>query len=244
MAVMLNLNSRIRAYGKARLDVARRANTAQEWERLWKPPAHDFPFEWGPYWKQCIEYTVHDFAAEVGFYIDVLGFSVNAFTPEYAQFTSPDGAFHLAILPAADERMSTPPGVFRLQFMVQNLAQVIGELEGRGVVFAYGPQLLQVGGKTEVCGFHTPHGVLIELWGQRVAQPVVQDRRRAQPAVQPTAVQAAYQSKPSPQAKPIPLPAPVEDEEEDDDHPKFTYRPVTESQRPIFRLDAGAFRHT
>ena len=65
------INPRVRAYGKARLDIARRAQSRQDWDTLWKKPLHEFPFTWGAYWKQSIEYRVADFAAEIGFFIDV-----------------------------------------------------------------------------------------------------------------------------------------------------------------------------
>jgi hypothetical protein len=57
-----HVSARVRAYGRARVDIARRAVTPQDWEELWKPPQNPFPFTWGKYWKQCVEYRVDDFA--------------------------------------------------------------------------------------------------------------------------------------------------------------------------------------
>ena len=66
------INPRFRAYGKARIDIAKRAETRDDWDQLWKKPTNPFPFSWGSSWKQCIEYKVADFPAEVGFFIDIL----------------------------------------------------------------------------------------------------------------------------------------------------------------------------
>jgi hypothetical protein len=93
MVTKYPVSARIRALGKARLDIAARAKSQADWESLWKPPSNPFPFAWGETWKQCVEYKVDDFPAEVGFFIDVLGLPVNAIDPDYAMFTSPQGLF-------------------------------------------------------------------------------------------------------------------------------------------------------
>src|SRR3972149_253178 len=80
-----HINPKFRAYGKARVDIAQRASGPEDWEKLWKTSAYPFPFVWGTQWKQCIEYRADDFAAEVGFFIDILGLPVNAFDPDYAR---------------------------------------------------------------------------------------------------------------------------------------------------------------
>ena len=159
------INPRYRAYGRARIDIAQRATTPSEWERLWKRPQQKFPFTWGRYWKQCIEYKVDDFAAEVGFFIDVLGLPVNAFTPEYAMFTSPGSDFYFAVVPAPEDSSSTPADAFRLQFMVADLFSATQELERRGITFEQPPQALSPSSDQWIASFHTPHGICIELWG-------------------------------------------------------------------------------
>lgn len=167
MATEFHVNPRFRAYGRARIDIAKRANTREEWEKLWRPPQNSFPFEWGIYWKQCVEYRVGDYAAEVGFYIDVLGFPVNAFDAEYAQFTSPDGEFFIAVVPVQDLTEVTPPDSLRLQFMIHNLEQTAKELEIRGVAFERLPEPLQPGSQLMLASFRSPNGILIELWGEK-----------------------------------------------------------------------------
>lgn len=159
------INPRIRAYGKARLDIAGRAGSAAEWSRLWKRPAHPFPFEWGKLWKQCIEYKVDDFAAEVGFFTDILGLEVNALDPGYAMFTSPSGDFYLAIIPAPPGAHSTPSDALRIQFMVSDVLATARELEKRGIPFEQWPQPCSAGSALFVGYFRTPHGICVDIWG-------------------------------------------------------------------------------
>ncbi len=165
MAMNYPVNPRVRAFGKARIDIARRAKSREDWERLWKRPIHPFPFSWGEPWKQCVEYKVDDFAAEVGFFIDVLGLPVNAFDPDYAMFTSPHGDFFFAIVPASEENHSTPPDALRLQFMVADILKTAEELEGRGIEFEQSPQPCQIGSPLYIGFFRTPHGICVDLWG-------------------------------------------------------------------------------
>lgn len=159
------VSPRVRAYGRARLEVARRAQSGQEWDILWKPPIHDFPFKWGPYWKQCVEFKVDDFAAEVGFFIDILGLPVNAFNPDYVMFTSPNRDFYFAIVPVPAGDESTPPNAIRLQFMVEDVFVLTEELERRGVIFEQYPQPIGERSQQYVACFRTPHGILVDLWG-------------------------------------------------------------------------------
>ena len=159
------INPRYRAYGKARIDIAKRAETRDDWDQLWKKPTHPFPFSWGSCWKQCIEYKVADFPAEVGFFIDILGFPVNAFDPDYAMFTSPSGDFFFSVVPTREGETPTPRGAIRLQFMVQNIVDTAVELERRGVKFDQMPARVADNSVFLIGTFHTPHGIRIDLWG-------------------------------------------------------------------------------
>jgi catechol 2,3-dioxygenase-like lactoylglutathione lyase family enzyme len=160
-----HVNPRVRAFGKARIDIARRAASRTDWERLWKRSTYPFPFSWGESWKQCIEYKVDDFAAEVGFYIDVLGLPVNAFDPDYAMFTSPNGEFYFSVVPITEEESSTPPDAIRIQFMVADILELAAVLEQRGIVFEHYPQPCVEGSSLFIGYFRTPHGICIDLWG-------------------------------------------------------------------------------
>lgn len=159
------INPRFRAYGRARIDIAQRAQTRADWDRLWKKPQYPFAFSWGEPWKQCIEYRVDDFAAEVGFFIDILGLPVRAFSPEFAMFTSPDEAFNFAVVPTQTGSDSTPPDAFRLQFMLSDLFEVCETLSQRGVIFDRQAQPVAPDARLWIAAFQTPHGIPIELWG-------------------------------------------------------------------------------
>ncbi len=172
------INPRYRAYGKARIDIAKRAETREDWDQLWKKPTHPFPFSWGSSWKQCIEYKVADFPAEVGFFIDILGFPVNAFDPDYAMFTSPSGDFFFSVVPTRAGETATPKGAIRLQFMVQNIVDTAVELERRGVKFDQMPARVADNSAFLIGTFHTPHGIGIDLWGfdSRIDRPATEKR--------------------------------------------------------------------
>ena len=159
------VNPKFRAYGKARLDIAQRAASSSDWEKLWKKPANSFPFTWGEPWKQCVEYRVDDFAAEVGFWIDVIGLPVNAFDPDYAMFTSPGRDFNFAIVPAPPGSHSTPSDAIRIQFMLEDVLAAAAILEGRGVVFEQWPQPCAASSSLYIGYFRTPHGICVDLWG-------------------------------------------------------------------------------
>ena len=165
MATNYPINPRVRAYGKARLDLARRARNGEEWQRIWKPPSNPYPFKLGSAWKQCIEYKVDDFAAEVGFFIDIIGLEVNSLDPGYAQFTSPQRDFYFAVVETPQGYSSTPPEALRIQFMVEDIFTTAEELENRGISFEIPPQPCQAGSALNIGAFRTPHGITIELWG-------------------------------------------------------------------------------
>jgi hypothetical protein len=165
MSTNYPVNPRVRAFGKARIDIAQRAHSREDWDKLWKRPIHPFPFAWGDCWKQCVEYKVDDFAAEVGFFIDILGLPVNAFDPGYAMFTSPHGDFFFAVVPAPEDGESTPPDALRLQFMVTDILATTTELESRGIEFEQPPQPCQPGSSLYIGYFRTPHGICVDLWG-------------------------------------------------------------------------------
>ncbi len=163
-----HINPRYRAYGRARIDIAQRAQSQADWEKMWKRPQFSFPFVWGEHWKQCIEFQVDDFPAEVGFLIDVLSLPVNAFNPNIAMFTSPDHEFFFAVIPTPPGGVCTPPGALRLQFMVEDIFQTTEEFHRRGIVFDQEPQPVSAGSSQWVAGFQTPNGIPIEIWGQVV----------------------------------------------------------------------------
>jgi len=163
MTAPFRVDPRIRALGKARIDITRRARDEHEWQAQWREPRFSFPFTWEGGWRHCIQYTVDDFAAEVGFFIDVLGFPVNAFSPSYAQFTSPDQAFFFSVAATQAGCQSTPVDSLRIQFLVNDLMGTVEELERRGINFERKPQAGEA--FPAIAILRSPHGVAIELWG-------------------------------------------------------------------------------
>jgi len=120
---------------------------------------------WTNGWKQCVEYKVADFPAEVGFFIDILGFPVNAFDPDYAMFTSPNGEFYFSVVPVLELGEVTPPDAIRMQFMVDHILETAVELEKRGVKFEQWPTLSSQESPLLIGSFRTPNGIGIDLWG-------------------------------------------------------------------------------
>ena len=120
-----HVSPRIRAYGKARIDITRRARDEAEWRRLWKEPSQPYAFKPGRGWAINWVYTVDDYAAEIGFLIDVLGFPVLAFSPSQAQLASPEGGFALTVLSAREDSLATPPDSVHLQLSVAALSPTV-----------------------------------------------------------------------------------------------------------------------
>lgn len=119
-----------------------------------------FLFTWGDCWKQCTEYHVADFDAEMEFFRDLLGFPINGVGDGFAMFTSPDQAFYLSISQA-----DAPSTGLRLQFMIENILDVSRVLEARGVRFEETPHPWQEGSPLYTGIFLTPNGIPVDLWG-------------------------------------------------------------------------------
>ncbi|NUN48477.1 MAG: VOC family protein [Candidatus Brocadiae bacterium] len=168
-----------RAMGEARIEVARVAKTPMDWKRLWKKPAHEWAIRWGTCWKACFEYRVTDFAAEVGMFVDVLGFPTNAFGPDYAMFTSPEKDFYFSVVKAKAGEKPTPADAVHLQFMVEDLFGLAKEFEARGVVFEQAPTSHE-GSPIYSATFRTPNGIPVDLWG--MVDPKTTIRRKPEGA--------------------------------------------------------------
>jgi len=164
-----HVNPRIRAYGKARIDITRRARDEEEWQALWREPLNPLPFGFGNGWKFSFEYTVTDYAAEVGFFIDLLGFPIRAFSPVFAQFSVPGDEFGFSVVAAQEGQESTNPETIRIQLSVQDIQCAAEALESRGVAFEKSPAPIQEGSSIISGYFRSPHGVCIELTGESSA---------------------------------------------------------------------------
>ncbi|MCW8129074.1 MAG: VOC family protein [Planctomycetota bacterium] len=154
------------ALGLERIKLASSCKTPQDWKERWVEPKHPFPFKLGPCWTHCVEYHVKDFPAEVGFFLDVMGFPTNALGGEYAMFTSPEHGFYFSVTPASEENPLTPPETIRLEFMVEDILEVGKKLEARGLKFENPPA--PHGGPNSGLyqgTLRTPNGVALRLWG-------------------------------------------------------------------------------
>jgi predicted enzyme related to lactoylglutathione lyase len=169
-----HINPRIRAYGKARIDITRRARSEKEWQEMWREPLNSLPFDLDSGWKFCFEYMVADYAAEVGFFIDVLGLPVRAFSPVFAQFSLPGDEFGFNVIAAQEDQEDTNPNTIRMQISVKDIERVVKTLESRGVAFERTLAPVDVGSSTTSACFRSPHGVCIELFGElRSSSPEV-----------------------------------------------------------------------
>jgi catechol 2,3-dioxygenase-like lactoylglutathione lyase family enzyme len=243
-----HVDPRIRALGKARIDITRRAQSEAEWQSLWRAPRYTFPFIWESGWKLCIEYLVDDYAAEVGFFIDVLGLPVNAFSPSYAMFTSPLQDFAFSVRLAAEGQTATPADTLRIQFQIRDLAYTVEELQGRGITFEQLPTPDSAfGANLYTASFRTPNGVRVDLVGFGEAelpislQPFPQpEQAAAETPAEPEPVQAELF--PAPEAPPaaVPTEAPIDEpvytdletgEESDVDEPPAPLLPAVDRTR-------------
>jgi catechol 2,3-dioxygenase-like lactoylglutathione lyase family enzyme len=223
MSGPFHIDPRIRALGKARIDVTRRAKSEAEWQAMWRPPRYPFPFIWERGWKQCIEYRVADFAAEVGFFIDVLGLPVEAFSPSYAMFTSPWQDFAFSVRQAEEGGPPTPPDTLSIQFQISDLEYTVEELQRRGVAFEQPPTLDEgLGPDLSKASFRTPNGVRVDLVGYKETGP----SGALPPLPQP---EQALPDKPADlepaQAELFPAPAPAAEPQPEavpDDEPVYT----------------------
>ncbi|NLI40856.1 MAG: VOC family protein [Caldisericales bacterium] len=161
---MADFVEKCRAYGIGRIEVSKIAQTTADWKKLWREPQYGFPFRWGPCWKQCCEYFVSDFEAEVGFFTDILGFECNALDQDYAMFTSPARDFFIAFYRVEAEKI-TPPGALRIAFMVEEIDQIVRKLKDRGIGFIDDPESIVEGSPLLRASFATPNMIECALWG-------------------------------------------------------------------------------
>ena len=164
-AIPQDVIARYRELGEARIEVSRQAKSREDWDRLWKAPLHPFPFEWGECWKQTAEYKVADFAAEVGFFIDIIGMTFNAIDPSYAMFTNEALDFCFSVVRAPEGVAPTPPDAIALEFMIDHLVETADTLRSRGVEFEAEPAPFGEGSPLCMCRFRTPNGIAVRLWG-------------------------------------------------------------------------------
>lgn len=155
-----------RALGEERLGVAREARTPEDWKKRWKDTTHAFPFVWGSCWSATITYQVDDFAAEVGFFVDGLGFRCNAIGDDFCMLAAPDRSYFFCVTPVPDGGRATPVDTFRLSFMLDDIEATSASIDDRGIPFERRPS--PEGGPDSpmrMGWLRTPNHVKVELWG-------------------------------------------------------------------------------
>lgn len=150
-------------WGRERVQFATMAKTKEDWEK-WAKNKNDFAFTWGPCWKQCIEYKVADFEAEVGFFIDVLGCDCNAISSDYAMFTGPQKEFSFGVRKPKAGEQPTPSDAISIEFMIQDMGKTISKLRERGIRMATEPAQHEPGSSLFRASFLTPNGMKVVLW--------------------------------------------------------------------------------
>ena len=161
----MSLNLTCKKLGTKRIKIISEIKSPQEYAKKWPKPKNKFNFKWGDCWKAVIEYGVSDYEAEVGFYIDYLGFSLNAIWDDHAMLMTPDGEYAFTIY-----RDKTVKGkidkLLNVQFMLGNIKSVSSRLKRNKVKIVQA--LKNEWGKDSAMKkfkFLTPNGIQITLWG-------------------------------------------------------------------------------
>jgi hypothetical protein len=158
-----DFTARCRTYGIERLRAAAAIHTRRDVERMWREPANPFAFAFADGWKHTVALRIMDFPAEVGFYVDVLGFAANAIAADYVMLTSPRREFFLSLVQAG-KRAATPPETISLEFMVSGLRATVDALRTRGIaVSSASPH--SSGSPLHRASLDTPNGFKLTLWG-------------------------------------------------------------------------------
>jgi predicted enzyme related to lactoylglutathione lyase len=159
----MDLMTKARAYGSERIEFVKSAKTKEDWKK-WQDSKNKFPFEWGSCWNKTIEYRVSDYEAEIGFFIDVLGFDCNSISDSYAMFMSPAKEFFFSVRKPKEGESSTPADAISIEFMIKNMKKTADSLKSRGVQFTLEPQQEEPGSPMYISRFKTPNGINIQLW--------------------------------------------------------------------------------
>lgn len=151
--------------GKKRIEIAGQCQSSEDWEAKWPKTKHPYPFEWGTCWQAVAEFTVKNLEAEVGFFLDMLGFQAKATWQDHVMIMTPDGDYTFTLVRSKDGKHADPE-TLNLQFMLGNIETATSELKERGVELL--SELAPEGGDESpmrTSEFVTPSGYRIKLWG-------------------------------------------------------------------------------
>jgi hypothetical protein len=149
--------------GKSRLDITSKIRSQEDFETLWKKPSHAAEPKWDECWKACVEYAVPELHAEVGFYIEVLGFGINAAWDNRVMLISPDSAYTFTLY---SEPTAIPSKSLNMQFMVKNIIEIDKAMKANGI--PYTQQLKKAWGEEnpmKTIIVKTPSGIDLTVWG-------------------------------------------------------------------------------
>jgi len=153
-----------RGYGKKRLEIPAKAKSLADWQAMWYDPIHPYIFRWGQCWKGNVQYSVDDYDAEVGFWLDVLGLDSNVLSSDFAMINTPDKVFTFSFVPAGPDG-STPRSAINIEFMLDGILNTAKELESRGIVFEVPVHEDGEGSALFTGTLRTPNGIAVKLWG-------------------------------------------------------------------------------
>jgi len=154
-----------RDLGNERIALAEKCTAEKSWMTAWTGARHPFPIKWGECWKAVIELSVQDFAAELGFFLHILGFDVNAIEPNWAMLMTPDKAYMFSLIQATEERPAVSGASISIEFMVEGITALASELTNRGL--GVSPLQAEWGEEAPMrtFGFTSPNGLNIKVWG-------------------------------------------------------------------------------
>ncbi len=153
------------ALGAERLDIATTAKSPEEWQKRWKDTSAAFPFKWGSCWTATMTYQVEDYAAEIGFFVDGLGFKCNAISPDFTMLAAPDRSYFFCVVPVPEGGRATPSDTFHLSFMLDDIDASTEAIDARGIAFDERPAPWGEGAPMKKGSLRTPNGVRVECWG-------------------------------------------------------------------------------
>ncbi len=162
---MNSLHERCRAFGEERIEALARCKEPGDFQKLWPAGKADWPFTWGECWKAVPIIHLEDYAAELGFFVDVLGFQSFATWEGGCFLAAPESEFKLGL---ADTREGTAvdPASFQLDLMVGNIEEAAATLVERGVIERADlhPEWGEEQRMRTLC-LKSPNGISLKLWG-------------------------------------------------------------------------------
>ena len=127
----------------------------------WK---NEFAFEFGSCWNQTIEYKVNDFEAEVGFFIDVLGFDCNSISEDYAMLMGPKKECFFSVRKPKENESATPADAITIEFMLADIFETAKKLSDRGIELTKEVSMDVPDYPLYDAKFQTPNGLSVRVW--------------------------------------------------------------------------------